>query len=106
MTRAEGEAVARCSGGLVCRAQRREALRHFASRRAMDIEGLGDKLVEQLVDAGRIETPADLYSLTADDLILIHDDLDLGLGRLRIKQAGGHGGHNGIKSIIDAPARR
>jgi len=68
VTRAEGEAVARCSGGLVCRAQRREALRHFASRRAMDIEGLGDKLVEQLVDAGRVETPADLYSLTADEL--------------------------------------
>jgi DNA ligase (NAD+) len=68
VTRAEGEAVARCSGGLVCRAQRREALRHFASRRAMDIEGLGDKLVEQLVDTGRIETPADLYSLTADEL--------------------------------------
>jgi DNA ligase (NAD+) len=68
VTRAEGEAVARCTGGLVCSAQRREALRHFASRRAMDIEGLGDKLVEQLVDAGRIETPADLYSLTADEL--------------------------------------
>jgi len=68
VTRAEGEAVARCSGGLVCRAQRREALRHFASRRAMDIEGLGDKLVEQLVDAGRVETPADLYALTADEL--------------------------------------
>ena len=68
VTRAAGEAVARCSGGLVCRAQRREALRHFASRRAMDIEGLGDKLVEQLVDAGRVETPADLYSLTADEL--------------------------------------
>jgi DNA ligase (NAD+) len=68
VTRDEGEAVARCSGGLVCSAQRREALRHFASRRAMDIEGLGDKLVEQLVDAGRVETPADLYSLTADEL--------------------------------------
>ena len=68
VTRDEGEAVARCSGGLVCSAQRRESLRHFASRRAMDIEGLGDKLVEQLVDAGRVETPADLYSLTADEL--------------------------------------
>jgi DNA ligase (NAD+) len=68
VTRDDGEAVARCSGGLVCSAQRREALRHFASRRAMDIEGLGDKLVEQLVDAGRVETPADLYSLTADEL--------------------------------------
>ena len=68
VTRDEGEAVARCSGGLVCSAQRRESLRHFASRRAMDIEGLGDKLVEQLVEAGRVETPADLYSLTADEL--------------------------------------
>jgi len=68
VTRAAGEAVARCSGGLVCSAQRREALRHFASRRAMDVEGLGDKLIEQLVEAGRIETPADLYSLTADEL--------------------------------------
>ena len=68
VTRAEGEAVARCSGGLVCAAQRREALRHFASRRAMDIEGLGDKLVGQLVDSGRVETPADLYSLSAEEL--------------------------------------
>jgi DNA ligase (NAD+) len=68
VTRAEGEAVARCSGGLVCSAQRREALRHFASRRAMDVEGLGDKLIEQLVDAGRVETPADLYTLTAEEL--------------------------------------
>jgi len=68
VTRAEGEAVARCTGGLVCSAQRREALRHFASRRAMDIEGLGDKLVEQLVASGRVETPADLYTLTVDEL--------------------------------------
>ncbi len=68
VTRAEGEAVARCSGGLVCSAQRREALLHFASRRAMDIEGLGEKIVEQLVDTGRVETPADLYTLKADEL--------------------------------------
>ena len=68
VTRAEGEAVARCTGGLVCSAQRREALRHFASRRAMDVEGLGDKLVEQLVEAGRVETPADLYTLTAEEV--------------------------------------
>jgi DNA ligase (NAD+) len=60
--------VARCTGGLVCSAQRREALRHFASRRAMDIDGLGDKLVEQLVESGRVETPADLYTLTVDEL--------------------------------------
>jgi DNA ligase (NAD+) len=68
VTRAEGESVARCTGGLVCSAQRREALRHFASRRAMDIDGLGDKLVEQLVESGRVETPADLYTLTVDEL--------------------------------------
>jgi DNA ligase (NAD+) len=66
--RAEGEAVARCTGGLVCLAQRREALRHFASRRAMDIEGLGDRLIEQLVESGRVGTPADLYALSADEL--------------------------------------
>lgn len=68
VARAEGEAVARCTGGLVCSAQRREALRHFASRRAMDIEGLGDKVIEQLVEAGRVHTPADLYTLAPDEL--------------------------------------
>jgi len=61
--RAEDEAVARCSGGLYCPAQRKQALIHFASRRAMDIEGLGDKLVDQLVDLGIVSTPADLYRL-------------------------------------------
>jgi DNA ligase (NAD+) len=64
----EGEAVARCSGGLFCPAQRKEALKHFASRRAMDIEGLGDKLIEQLVDREIVQNPADLYSLTLDTL--------------------------------------
>jgi len=57
------EAVARCTGGLFCPAQRKQSLLHFASRRAMDIEGLGDKLVDQLVDAGIVRTPADLYKL-------------------------------------------
>jgi DNA ligase (NAD+) len=60
--------VARCTGGLVCPAQRRESLRHFASRRAMDIDGLGDRLIEQLVRLGRVRTPADLYTLTATEL--------------------------------------
>jgi len=59
----EDGAVARCSGGLVCPAQRKQSLLHFAQRRAMDIEGLGDKLVDQLVDAGVVRTPADLYKL-------------------------------------------
>ena len=64
----EGEAVARCTGGLYCPAQRKQALLHFASRRAMDIEGLGDKLVDQLVDTGLVHTPADLYSLTLEQV--------------------------------------
>ncbi|MDP2195093.1 MAG: NAD-dependent DNA ligase LigA [Rhodocyclaceae bacterium] len=59
----EDEAIARCTGGLFCPAQRKQALLHFASRRAMDIEGLGDKLVDQLVDNAIIKTPADLYKL-------------------------------------------
>ena len=67
--RPEGEAIARCSGGLFCPAQRKEAIKHFASRKAMDIEGLGGKLVEQLVDRGLVETPADLYRLTREQLI-------------------------------------
>src|SRR5438309_3111648 len=62
------EAIARCSGGLVCPAQRKQALLHFAGRRAMDIQGLGDKLVDQLVDAGIVHTPADLYKLGAGAL--------------------------------------
>lgn len=61
--RSPGEAVARCTGGLFCPAQRKQALLHFASRRAMDIEGLGDKLVDQLVDQAIVRTPADLYRL-------------------------------------------
>ena len=63
-----GEAVARCDGGLICPAQRKEAIKHFASRKAMDVEGLGDKLVEQLVDQGYIKAVADLYQLTREQL--------------------------------------
>ncbi|AIY65825.1 NAD-dependent DNA ligase LigA [Pseudoalteromonas piratica] len=62
--RIEGEAVARCSGGLVCEAQRKEAIKHFASRKALDVDGLGDKVVEQLVDRQLIQTPADLFALS------------------------------------------
>jgi len=68
VVKAEGEAAARCSGGFNCAAQRKEALRHFASRRALDIEGLGDKLIDQLVELGMIATPADLYTLRAAQL--------------------------------------
>jgi DNA ligase (NAD+) len=59
----EGEAVARCTGGLVCPAQRKQAIKHFASRKALDIDGLGDKIVDQLVDRELIKTPADLFIL-------------------------------------------
>jgi DNA ligase (NAD+) len=65
---ADGEAIYRCSGGLYCSAQRKEAIKHFASRRALDIEGLGDKLVEQIVDKQLIATVADLYRLTVEPL--------------------------------------
>lgn len=63
VTKAPDEAILRCTGGLVCSAQRKQALVHFAHRRAMDIEGLGEKLVDQIVDAQLVRTPADLYRL-------------------------------------------
>ncbi|WP_158969236.1 NAD-dependent DNA ligase LigA [Paraglaciecola sp. L3A3] len=59
----EGEAVARCTGGLYCAAQRKEAMKHFASRKAFDVDGLGDKIIEQLVDQGLVKTPADFFKL-------------------------------------------
>ncbi len=75
----EGEVVVRCSGGLVCGAQRKQSIKHFASRKAMDIDGLGDKLVDQLVDEDLIHSAADLYSLELDNL--------LGLERMAEKSA-------------------
>ena len=71
VVREADQAVHRCSGGLFCDAQRKQALIHFASRRAMDIEGLGDKLIEQLVDAGLVKTAADLYTLTPEVLLTL-----------------------------------
>ncbi|WP_193017499.1 NAD-dependent DNA ligase LigA [Proteus sp. FME41] len=66
--RIEGEAVARCTGGLICGAQRKEALKHFVSRRAMDVDGMGDKIIDQLVEKEYVKTPADLFRL--DEKIL------------------------------------
>lgn len=66
--RDEGEAAARCTGGLYCAAQRKEAIKHFASRKALDVEGLGDKLVEQLVEREMVHTIADLFRLTVEQL--------------------------------------
>lgn len=68
VVRGEDEAIARCSGGLYCPAQRKQALLHFASRRAMDIDGLGEKLVDQLVERDLVRTPADLFGLTTEQL--------------------------------------
>jgi len=87
--RLEGEAVARCTGGLYCEAQRKEAIKHFASRRAMDIEGLGDKLVEQLVDQKLVGDIAGLYDLSTEALA--------GLERMGEKSA-----QNLIKALQDS----
>ena len=71
IVRLPDEAIARCTGGLVCPAQRKQSLLHFAGRRALDIEGLGDKLVDQLVDAGSVGSPADIFKLTLAELSLL-----------------------------------
>ncbi|MDB6163257.1 MAG: ligA [Xanthomonadaceae bacterium] len=67
--REDGEVVARCTGGLVCPAQRKQALFHFASRRAMDIDGLGERFIDALVELGYVRSVADLYRLTVDDFV-------------------------------------
>ncbi|QYJ96318.1 NAD-dependent DNA ligase LigA [Shewanella alkalitolerans] len=69
--RVEGEAVARCTGGLYCEAQRKEAIKHFASRKALDIDGMGDKVVEQLIDKELVASPADLFKLTASAITML-----------------------------------
>jgi DNA ligase (NAD+) len=74
--REEGEVVARCTGGLVCPAQRIQALFHFASRRAMDIEGLGERLIGALVEFDHVHTVADLYKLTLDDFLEMKQQAD------------------------------
>ncbi|MGN2246961.1 NAD-dependent DNA ligase LigA [Frateuria sp. GZRR35] len=76
LMREEGEAAWRCSGGLVCPAQRKEALIHFASRRAMDIEGLGSRFVDALVELDMVRTPADLYDLTVERFVAMKQAID------------------------------
>ncbi|RLV58833.1 NAD-dependent DNA ligase LigA [Parashewanella curva] len=87
--RVEGEAVARCTGGLFCGAQRKEAIKHFASRKAMDIDGMGDKVVEQLIDKELVQTPADLFGLSASAITM--------LDRMGMKSA-----TNLVKALEDA----
>jgi DNA ligase (NAD+) len=69
VVRLPGEAVARCSGGLFCSAQRKQAIAHFVSKRAIDVEGVGDKLIDQLVESGLVSTPADLFSLDLESVL-------------------------------------
>jgi DNA ligase (NAD+) len=76
LLREEGAAAFRCSGGLICAAQRKEALIHFASRRAMDIEGLGERFVDALVELDIVKTPADLYGLTVERFIAMKQAID------------------------------
>ena len=73
VSKSEGEAKARCTGGLYCPAQRKRAILHFASRRAMDIDGLGEEIVDQLVDRGLIRDPADLYTLRHEEFSGLDD---------------------------------
>lgn len=86
--RVEGEAVARCTGGLICGAQRKESLKHFVSRRALDVDGMGDKIIDQLVEKEYVHTPADLFRLTAGKLT--------GLDRMGPKSA---------QNVVDALAK-
>ncbi|WP_305460467.1 NAD-dependent DNA ligase LigA [Photobacterium leiognathi] len=69
--RIEGEAVARCTGGLFCQAQRKEALKHFVSRKALDVDGCGEKVIEQLVDREMVSTPADLFKFSAGEVTVL-----------------------------------
>ncbi|MCL1127080.1 NAD-dependent DNA ligase LigA [Shewanella surugensis] len=69
--RIEGEATARCSGGLFCEAQRKEAIKHFASRKALNIDGMGDKVVEQLIDKELVQSPADLFTVSASAMTML-----------------------------------
>jgi len=89
ITRIEGEAVARCTGGLFCDAQRKESLKHFVSRKAMDIDGVGAKLIEQLVDRELIHTPADLFKL---DLLTL----------MRLERMGEKSAQNALDSLEKA----
>jgi DNA ligase (NAD+) len=110
--RIDGEAVARCSGGLVCEAQRKEAIKHFSSRKALDIDGLGDKIVEQLVDRELVKTPADLFSLRQGHLESLErmgpksaENLVLALGNAKTTTLAKFLYALGIREVGEATAR-
>ncbi len=107
IVREEGQAAWRCSGELTCAAQRKEAIRHFASRRAMDIDGLGDRYVEDLADLGFVQSVADLYKLTLDDLLAMKRRADalkeVPLGDARDGTTPAHIGKSGVKAGPSIP---
>ena len=104
VVREEGEVAARCSGGLYCPAQRKQSLIHFASRRAMDIEGLGDRIVDKLVELGFVSTVADLYSLTLHDFQEMRRRADERDGTVPETVKGGKVASKWAQNLVDAIA--
>lgn len=110
--RLEDEAISRCTGGLFCPAQRKQTISHAASRKALDIEGLGEKLVDQLVESGRVRSLADLFTLTADELAVYErmgrksaDNLVAALDRARTPELGRLLYGLGIRHVGETTAR-
>jgi DNA ligase (NAD+) len=102
--REQGEAVSRCTGGLFCPAQRKQALVHFASRRAMDIDGLGERIIDDLVDLDYVDTVADLYALTLDDFLEMKRKADLRDGTEPESVKAGKVASKWAENLIDAIA--
>jgi DNA ligase (NAD+) len=100
--REEGESAARCSGGLYCAAQRKQSLVHFASRRAMDIDGLGDRIIEDLVDLDFVHTVADLYRLTLDDFLEMRRRADARDGTVPETAKSGKVASKWAQNLLDA----
>ncbi|MEO6967429.1 MAG: NAD-dependent DNA ligase LigA [Rhodanobacteraceae bacterium] len=100
--REQGESVARCSGGLVCAAQRKEALVHFASRRAMDIDGLGDRIIEDLIEFDFVHSIADLYALALDDFLAMKRNAEEREGTIPETVKAGKIASKWAKNLLDA----
>lgn len=112
IARPEDEAISRCTGGLFCAAQRKQSLSHAAGRKALDIEGLGEKLVDQLVESGRVKSLADLFTLTADELAAYErmgrksaENLVAALDRARAPELGRLLYAMGIRHVGESTAR-
>src|SRR3990167_4288340 len=104
VVREEGEVAARCTGELFCPAQRKQSLIHFASRRAMDIEGLGDRLIDDLVELGYLSTVADLYRLTLDDFLEMRRRADQRDGTVPETAKGGKVASKWAQNLLDSIA--